>query len=82
MAQVTFTYPASDGELFEPGSFDSVIGETSDLNRGHDEVFHLEVVAAVVAADGRSVDFTLETGADLTVKEQALIGFALRQKRT
>jgi hypothetical protein len=82
MATVSFTYPAGDGELFEPGSFDSVIGEFSDLNRGHDQVFHVEVVGAVVAADGRSVEFTLDTDAELTVKGQALIGFALRQKRT
>jgi len=81
MATVSFTYPAPDGELFEPGSFDSVIGETSDLDRGHDRTFHVEVVDAVVAADGRSVEITLETAAELSVKEQALVGFALRQKR-
>jgi hypothetical protein len=81
MSTVSFTYPAPDGDLFEPGSFDSIVGESSDLDRGDDRVFHVQVISAVVAADGRSVEFTLDTDADLSVKEQALIGFALRQKR-
>lgn len=79
VAQQSFTYPAPDGELFAPDQFDSVVGRTSNITRGPDEVYPVEVVGVSVASDGMSVVITLETDAVLTPREEALIGFALRQ---
>lgn len=78
MAQQSFTYPAPDGEIFTQESWDAVVGLSSPLDR--DGVpYPMTVTGAVVAADGLSVEITLETDAVLTLEEQALIGFALRR---
>lgn len=80
MATVSFTYPAPDGETLDPDSYDTAIGRTTDLDRGQGNVFQVEVTGAVVAEDGLSVEITLETDAELSLSEEALIGFALRRQ--
>lgn len=78
MATQSFTYPASDGDIFTQQKWDQVVGESSSLDRNGD-AYPITVTGAVVAGDGLSVEITLETDAVLTPEEQALIGFALRR---
>lgn len=73
----SFTYPAPDGEVWTPGQFADQIGRTDNLTRSKTEKYPMTVTAMAVAADGLSVEITIETVAELTLKEQALIGFAL-----
>ena len=80
MADQSFTYPASDGEVFEQTKWDAVVGLSSPLDRGKGGTYSMTVASCVIAEDGRSVAITVTTDAVLTPNEQALIGFALRQK--
>lgn len=81
--QHTFTQPAPDGMAFAADAFDVLVGLESEINRSHgNERFPIRVVAVAVAGDGRSVEFTVDTDAEMTKAEEALVGFALVQRRT
>jgi hypothetical protein len=56
--------PAGDGERFTPDAFVSQVGKTVPVRVSNDRTVDGRVVAAAVAADGRSVEFTLDVDLD------------------
>lgn len=60
LARVTVIHAAVDGEVFAPGSWDVHVGKSMPVHGLGVDVVTGRIISATVAADGRSVELTLE----------------------
>lgn len=75
----TYTYQATGDQVFTQQHWDTQIGRTTQWNDHVHDPVPLEVTGAVVAADGYSVEITLEFASDveLSTADENMIGYAL-----
>lgn len=79
MARFQFDEQAPEDAVYAPGAFDSQVSKTVPLH-GPRSFGTARVVAVEVAADGRSVSFTLEVPDDFLPEPPRLGGLGVRSQ--